>query len=139
MFLIVPATTRAKYLDGVLVEHEGPVPPSFDLVLDKVQAFCRGHPEILRLEASGSVADGKASIGSDVDLLATFAPHLLPRGLAYFGHLENLEQELTSILCVPIDLHDRASVDRSDNLYRRESILRSVRLLYSAQPPEICF
>ena len=124
--------SRAKYLDGVLIQRTGPLPPSFEQVRGMIQPFCLAHPEILRLEAFGSVADGEASAGSDVDLLATFKEDLLPDGLAYFGYLDALREELAALLAVPVDLGDRSSAERLENPYRREGILGSARTLYEA-------
>jgi predicted nucleotidyltransferase len=58
-----------------------------------------------------------------VDLLATFASN---PGLRFF----TMEDEMSTILGVPVHLLTRDSVEQMSNPYRRESILADARVIY---------
>ena len=100
-------------------------PPALDEIRRKLAPFCRRHG-ISRLEIFGSNARGEAGRRSDVDLIATF--HVNP-GLGFFA----MEEEMGSILGVPVHLLTRESVETMSNPYRRESILADARVIYHAQ------
>ena len=48
-------------------------PPTVQELRERLLSFCQKHP-ITKLEVFGSVADGTAKPGSDVDLMVTFRP-----------------------------------------------------------------
>jgi predicted nucleotidyltransferase len=48
-------------------------PPTVQELRKRLLSFCQKHP-ITKLEVFGSVADGTAKPGSDVDLMVTFRP-----------------------------------------------------------------
>jgi hypothetical protein len=55
-----------------------PFPPTVQELRKRLPSFCQKHP-IAKLEVFGSVADGTAKLGSDVDLMVTFRPGGFPR------------------------------------------------------------
>ena len=59
-------------------------------------AFGGAHPEVMRVELFGSVARGENTPESDVDVVVSFAPGSLPRGMAGFAFLDDLEKELAT-------------------------------------------
>jgi len=98
------------------------MPPAPKAIADLLAPYCR-QAGITRLEAFGSIARGEARRGSDVDLLATFADN---PGLRFFS----MEDEMASILGVPVHLLTRDSVEQMTNPYRRESILADAKVIY---------
>jgi uncharacterized protein len=124
------AANRAKavaYWDAVRAgERVAPrrprVPPPPAIVAEKLAPYCR-QVGIIRLEAFGSAARGEARRGSDVDLIATFAHN---PGLRFFA----IEEEMASILGVPVHLLTRDSVEQMSNPYRRASILADARIIF---------
>ena len=63
---------RTKYAAGIALVPAGPQPAAFEKVAARLRIFGKAHPEIACLEVFGSVADGDAGPGSDVDVLVTF-------------------------------------------------------------------
>ena len=107
-------------------------------VAKKLAAFGCAHAEIVRLEVFGSVARGEAHAQSDVDLVVTFASDWKRAigGFAYFGHLEELEQELAVILGRAVHLVDRAGVQsavRIGNTSLARAIARDGQTVYEAE------
>jgi predicted nucleotidyltransferase len=94
----------------------------------RLQGFCQNHP-IEKLEVFGSVAKGTVNPESDVDLLATF-PIGLPEGFAYFGFVQELEDELAEALGRKVDLLDRKTVEQMRNPIRRNEILNRAKVIY---------
>lgn len=94
-----------------------------DLPVDALRAFARSRG-LRRLSLFGSVLNGQAGEGSDIDLLVE-----LPPGHA-FGLLElaEMESELTELLGMPVDLRTPAELSP---LFRNE-ILREAEVLYDA-------
>jgi predicted nucleotidyltransferase len=88
--------------------------------------FCENHP-IAKLEVFGSIADGTARIGSDVDLMVTFKA-----GAKVGAEFLDMVLELEDLLGCRVDLVDRASVEIMENWILRRSILESVRTIYAA-------
>lgn len=99
-----------------------PVP----LSLGNLANFCEAHG-IAKLEAFGSVVRGDTHSGSDLDLLVTFRPDAHP-GWDFFI----LQEELGSIFGCKVDLLTRRSVERDENLIRRNAILQTTREIYAA-------
>jgi hypothetical protein len=92
----------------------------------QLEAFCQKW-QIRKLELFGSVLRDDFGRESDVDVLATFSPDA---SLSLFDLVE-AELELEEIFRRPVDLLDRASVERSDNWIRRRRILESARTIYA--------
>jgi uncharacterized protein len=102
------------------------LPPSVEELKSRLAPFCRRHG-IARLEVFGSVAQGQARFGSDVDLLITFRADRHP-GLEFFG----LQEELEQLLGCPVDLHTRRAAEQDPNPIRRREIFQSVQEIYAA-------
>jgi uncharacterized protein len=101
-------------------------PPSLEAVREAVRSVCE-HQPIARVQLFGSLAEGKARPGSDVDLLVEFAPD------AHVGLLEmgGLKEDLEERLGCRVDLVSRAAVEKSRNPYRRRAILASSLTIYA--------
>jgi len=102
-------------------------PPRLNQLRRLLLPFCRKYP-IARLEVFGSVADGTAAPTSDVDLMVTFDPGVRV-GKEFFA----MALELEDILGRPVDLVERAAVERMKNPFKRHSILSCTQLVYAKQ------
>ena len=101
-------------------------PPTVEEVRAAVSSVCENYP-VARMQIFGSLASGQTHKGSDVDLLVEFLPGA-PVGLLEMGGLkEDLEQRLGC----QVDLVSRAAVERSQNPYRRRSILDAPLTVYA--------
>lgn len=98
---------------------------AIDIDKDKLRDFCRRW-QITEFALFGSVTrPDEFGNDSDVDVLATFAPGA-PWTLFDWVHME---EELAAIFGRPVDLVERAAVEKSDNRFRKQSILgRAVEL-----------
>ena len=74
---------------------------------------------ISELAAFGSILRPEFGPSSDVDLLVAFEPDA---AWSLIDH-ERMEQELTEIIGRPVDLVNRAGIERSANWIRRHEIL----------------
>ncbi|HEY5532943.1 MAG TPA: nucleotidyltransferase domain-containing protein [Candidatus Anoxymicrobiaceae bacterium] len=83
---------------------------------------------ILELALFGSVLRDDFNEGSDVDIVATFAPD---SHYSLFD-LVRMEDELKELLGRDVDLIDRRSVDRSRNYLRKRDVLSSLESIYVA-------
>lgn len=119
---------RTKYAAGVALVPAGPRPLAFEEAAARLRAFGASYPEIARLEVFGSVADGDAGPGSDVDVLVSFHR---PREVT-MSDLFALEDAMAATLGCPVDLVERSSVEKSQNPFRRTAILESARPVYPA-------
>jgi len=99
-------------------------PPVLEELRLKVQPFCRRYP-IVKLEVFGSVAEGSAQPGSDVDLMVTFQPGA---EVEYF----TIKSELEDLLGCSVDFLERKSVEQMANWILRRSILECVQTIYAA-------
>lgn len=97
-----------------------------------LRQFGKKHPEIETLDIFGSVAAGDAGPNSDVDIMIKFREGMKPRGLHYFGIMEDLEQELKELMHCPVDLVSKEGVQDAVNRRRfyKSSILETVRPVY---------
>lgn len=93
--------------------------PRINMTPEQVEAFCRKW-QIVRRELFGSVLRDDFDEQSDIDLLVTLAAE------AHFGLFAR------DLLGREVDLVERQAIDESRNWIRRQSILRSTRLLYAA-------
>ena len=75
----------------------------------------------------GSVLSYDFNAGSDIDILATFAPD---SHYSLFD-LVQMEDELKELLGRDVDLIDRRSVERSRNYIRKREVLGSLEIIYS--------
>jgi uncharacterized protein len=102
-------------------------PPTVEQLRCKVLPFCEKHA-IQKLEVFGSVADGTAKPGSDVDLLVTFQP-AAKIGAEFLGMISELEE----LLGCPVDLVERESVETMENWIKRKSILSCTATIYAVK------
>jgi uncharacterized protein len=99
-------------------------PPAVEEIARRLIPLCRERG-ITHLEIFGSVARAEASVGSDVDLIATFPEH---PGL----EIVTIEEECAKLLGVPVHLLTVEAVEEMTNPYRRESIQQDRRTIYGA-------
>lgn len=91
-----------------------------------VNNFCRKWA-ITKFELFGSVLrEDFDSQRSDVDVMVTFSPE---RSYTLFD-IVHMEEELADLFGRPVHLTERATVEKSENYIRRESILSEAKLVY---------
>jgi uncharacterized protein len=98
---------------------------STDELRKRLRPFCEKH-QIRRLEVFGSVASGKASAGSDVDLLVTFDES----ALVSTAQLLEMAGEAEELVGRPVDFVLWHSLEKSPNRFAREHILATAVCLY---------
>lgn len=92
-----------------------------------LSAFCRRW-SVAELALFGSALRDDFSAESDVDVLVTFRDGAVPTLFS----LVSMERELSTLFGRPVDLAMRRAVEQGVNALRRESILRSARVLHAA-------
>jgi predicted nucleotidyltransferase len=102
-------------------------PPALspDELRKRLGPFCEKH-HIRRLELFGSVASGRASPRSDVDLLVTFAES----ASVSTSDLLEMAGEAEELVGRPVDFVLRHSLEKSPNRFAREHILATAVSLY---------
>jgi len=96
-----------------------------DFDVNAVRQFCRERG-ISKLELFGSVLRDDFREDSDVDLLATVRPDVK---CGLFEWVE-LKEGLEKIFGRPVDLVSRRAIERSQNTYRKRSILARTEPIY---------
>lgn len=96
---------------------------------EAIAAFCRLHG-IRELALFGSAARGALSANSDVDILVTWAKPGRRRSVSM---TQDIQTELEAIFRRPVDLVERASVERSENYLRRRRILEEAVTVFVAR------
>lgn len=92
-----------------------------DVDKNKLRDFCRKW-QVTEFALFGSVTrPAEFRADSDVDVLAVFAPEA-PWTLLDWVHME---EELAAIFGRRVDLVERLAVEKSDNRFRKHSILES--------------
>ena len=95
-------------------------------VLDEVVAdFCRRW-KITQIELFGSALRDDFRPDSDVDLLVTFENGTR----VSLWDLINMQAEMAGIVGRPVDLIERAGVEKSRNPFRKHSILTTAQVVY---------
>ena len=94
---------------------------------DKITNFCKRW-KILELALFGSVLREDFCSDSDIDVLITFFPE------SRFDLLDlmAMKEELEDIFSRKVDLVNKRDIERSDNWIRRENILGTARVFYTA-------
>ncbi|MCY7392616.1 MAG: nucleotidyltransferase domain-containing protein [Leptolyngbyaceae cyanobacterium CAN_BIN12] len=92
-----------------------------------IAAFCQQW-QIVELALFGSVLRADFRPDSDVDVLVTFAANAAWNLL----DLVMMQQELEALVGREIDLIEKQTIERSPNWIRREGILNSAQVFYSA-------
>jgi len=95
---------------------------------DDIAKFCR-HWKIQELALFGSALRDDFGPDSDVDILVTFAEDA-EWGL--FDHVQ-MQYELQASLRRNVDLISKRAVEGSQNWLRRQEILNTAQVLFSAQ------
>ena len=111
--------------------------PTLEGLRPALVAFGRAHPVIQRIELFGSVARGESHPLSDVDVVVEFTPGSVPRGLAGFAFLDDLESELAADLDVAVDLITSRSVRSAAKVGNRSlarAVERDAQIVYEAEP-----
>ncbi|MGH7956743.1 MAG: nucleotidyltransferase family protein [Opitutaceae bacterium] len=101
-------------------------PPSLAYLREAIRPICEAHA-VARIEIFGSLAEGTAHPGSDVDLLVEFVPGA-NAGLFEMGALQ---EALTERLGCRVDLLSRRAVEKGRNLFRKRAILAHPIMLYA--------
>ena len=94
---------------------------------DKITNFCKRW-RILELALFGSVLREDFRSDSDIDVLVTFSPE----SRFDFLDLIAMKEELEDIFGRKVDLVNKRDIERSDNWIRRENILGTARVFYTA-------
>jgi uncharacterized protein len=96
----------------------------FDLPKKAVKEFCERWG-VVTLEIFGSSATGEFSATSDVDVMVTFDEGKTP-GLDFL----EMKSQLEELFARPVDLVTRNAIEKSNNPYRKQSILSTARVVY---------
>ena len=99
------------------------LPPTLAEVRARIAPLCQRYP-IRRLEVFGSVAQGTAQPGSDVDLLVTLD------GAVSTGQLLDMAGEAEELIGVPVDFVLRENVEAAARTDRRREMLQSAVCIY---------
>jgi len=94
---------------------------------EKIAEFCRKW-NVVEFALFGSVLRDDFRPDSDVDVLVSFAPD---SRVSLFDW-PDMQDELQAIFGRPVDLLTRRGVEKSENPFRRKSILDSARVVYAA-------
>jgi predicted nucleotidyltransferase len=93
---------------------------------DEIAIFCRRWG-IVELALFGSALRPDFHAGSDVDVLATFAPHRVYTLAQYI----QMQDELAAIFGRSVDIVDRQAVKENANYIRRRAILDTTEVIYA--------
>ena len=102
--------------------------PRIAMPHDAIAAFCRRWRVVEFALLGSAIRDDFDPARSDVDVLVRFAPDA-PWSLF---DLTDMRRELETIFGRPVDLVERAAVERSANAYRRRHILDHMRVIHAA-------
>ena len=94
---------------------------------EQLADFCERW-KVAELALFGSVLRDDFSVNSDVDILVSFAAHHA-WGLEFI----QMREELAMLLQRPVDLLTHQSVINSRNFLRRQAILDSAEMIYTAE------
>ena len=89
--------------------------------------FCERW-KVAELALFGSVLRDDFSVNSDVDFLVKFSPHH-----SWGFEFIQMREELAMLLQRPVDLLTHQSVINSRNFLRRQAILDSAEMIYTAE------
>lgn len=101
--------------------------PNLDMNHEQLVTFCHKW-HIDELSVFGSVLREDFNDASDVDFLVVFAAD----SRTTLFDLVEMRDEMRDILGRPVDIIGKRVVERSQNPYRRDSILGSYEVLYAA-------
>jgi predicted nucleotidyltransferase len=93
----------------------------------RLGGFCQKY-RIRRLDVFGSVASGRGSEASDVDLLVTLDDSVA----VSTAEVLEMAGEAEELVGAPVDFVLRQSLEQSRNRYAREHILRTAVCIYGS-------
>ena len=94
--------------------------------LETIKEFCQNW-KIQKLDLFGSVLRDDFTDESDIDFLVTFDPEAK---VSLFD-LEEIENQLATILKREVDIVSRKAIENSSNWIRRQNILNNSEVLYA--------
>ena len=97
-----------------------------DIPQAEIEAFCKRH-HIRRLALFGSVLRDDFGPESDIDVLVEFEPGHTPG-----WEIVEMEDELSELLGREAHLQTFDSVEEDPNYLRREHILKTIKMVYTA-------
>ncbi len=102
---------------------------NIDSIINKtaINNFCNKYG-IIELSVFGSILRDDFNLESDIDFLVTFrekSEHTL-------FDIARMKDELQDILGRQVDFVGRKAVGKSNNIFRKTSILESVQIIYAA-------
>jgi hypothetical protein len=100
---------------------------NFEVPDEALHRICQKW-KIHRLELFGSARTGRLGPDSDIDLLAEFEPD----EEWSLMDLARAQEEFSLLFGRKVELVDRKNLERSANLIRRDGILSSTEVVYSA-------
>ncbi|HEX9015823.1 MAG TPA: nucleotidyltransferase domain-containing protein [Chloroflexota bacterium] len=105
------------------------MPTAIPLPLDGIREACRRF-DVAELAVFGSVLSNDFRPESDVDFLVTFLPgaDLGP----WMSRFLDLQEELSALTGRPVDLVERAAIEKSRNPFRKRQILGTAEVVYAA-------
>lgn len=115
-----------RVLDSLAIERGAKSLSPIDLPQDTLREFCEKWG-VQTLEVFGSAARGEDRGDSDVDLLVTFRPDV-----KLGWDIVTMEDEMAALLGRPVDIVTRKAVEESENPFRKRSILRDAKVVYTA-------
>lgn len=92
---------------------------------DKLTVFSKKWG-IRELAVFGSALRDDFGTDSDVDFLVIFHQGCKPG----WPRILDMQEELTALVNRPVDVVDRANLDRSENYIKRAHILRNAQVIY---------
>ncbi len=98
---------------------------SIEVPEQAIYGFCQRW-KVTQIELFGSALRDDFRPDSDVDLLVTFEPGA---SVDLYDLIE-MRDEMATIVGRPVDLFERAGVEKSRNPYRRRSILSTAQVVY---------
>ena len=107
--------------------HIHSIEERLDISQPTIVAFCKKW-QIQELALFGSVLRADFRPDSDIDVLVTFDP-VFRRGLS---ETIDIHAELAELLQRDVDLIVKKSLQRSENIPRRDRILNSSQVIYAA-------
>ena len=98
---------------------------SIEVSDEAIDGFCRKW-KITQIELFGSALRDDFRPESDVDLLVTFEEN---DGWGLYEFVE-MQDEMERILGRPVDIVERAAIEKSRNPFRRKNILSAAQVVY---------
>ena len=98
------------------------------LYQEQLSEFCQRW-RISELAVFGSAIRNDFQTNSDVDVLVTF----VPQARWSLFDLVKMQDELGDIFGREVDMVEREAIERSENYFRRKSILRNIEVIFAKE------